>query len=248
VNAPSDIDEHLLALHAQVGSNISSATSGYGPKLGRLLQLDVDIRHWEKSLLSRPEVDQLTAARRELGFAIYAASGGLYLHAYAGLRLFLELSFASVYFSANELHRRRWIADRADFSWSKALDETNGVLAPDFVIEFSAAATEDATQFAQSAASCYRHCSQFVHGKLAATRSLPDTMVFSQEVLEDWLKTAAEAARAVLFLLYARYGDELLPSDADGQLATTIESWFGNLTRVRRRLGLPVEEEAPDAR
>ena len=240
----SSIEEHLLGLHAQVEDNIKSATNSSGSSLGRLLQLDLDILCWEQQLVSRPEVDQLTAARRELGFAIYAASGGFYLHAYAGLRLFLELSFASVYFSANELHRRRWVADRADFSWSKAFDENDGVMAVSFVREFSDTAAKDAQIFATNAAKGYRHCSQFIHGKLAVTRSLPDTLDFSLSVLSDWLDTAVNAATAVLFLLYARYGDELLPADASGRLASTVESSFGHLREVRKRLGLPIEHGA----
>ncbi|MFI6130261.1 hypothetical protein [Micromonospora sp. NPDC051141] len=238
------IDQHLLDLHAQVEDNIKNATSANGSDLGRLLQLDLDIMAWEQCILNRPEAAQLTAARRELGFAIYAASGGLYLHAYAGLRVFLELSFASVYFSANELFRRRWVADRIDFSWSKALHEADGVLAQSFVREFNQDAAKDAPPFATSAANAYRHCSQFIHGKMAVTASLPGTMTFSSEVLTDWLKTAMEAARAVLFLLYARYGEELLQGETFHVLAPSIEASFGYLKEVRKRLGLPVEMEA----
>lgn len=241
------IREHLLGLHAEAGGNITSSTSEAAPKLGQLIQLDLDIEIWEKSLLARPEAKQLTAARRELGFATYAVSGGLYLHAYAGLRLFLELCFAAVYFSANELHRRRWVADRADFSWSKALDRENGVLAPSFVREFSETASQDAQYFADSAAKCYRHCSQFIHGKLAVTDALPDQLGFNGVVLSDWLVTARDSAKAALFLLYARYGDELLPADEAGRLSSTIESSFSHLKAVREQLGLPIETEAPDA-
>ncbi|MDX5460150.1 hypothetical protein [Micromonospora tulbaghiae] len=243
-NPQSAIDIHLLELHNQVEKNIRQATGGHGSSLGQLLQLDLDVMAWEQELLGRPEVGQLTAARRELGFAIYAASAGLYLHAYAGLRLFLELSFASVYFSANELHRRRWVADRADFSWAKALDENDGVMAPSFVREFSETAAKDAAQFAKDAASAYRHCSQFIHGKVAVTSLLPDAMQFSPLVLQDWLATAVKSARTVLFLLYARYGDELLGGgDQSGRLAFTVESSFGHLKEVRRRFGLPIEGE-----
>ncbi|WP_435233248.1 hypothetical protein [Micromonospora aurantiaca (nom. illeg.)] len=237
----SGIESHLLGLHALARENITSAVEASGADLGRLLQLDLDILCWEQRLLPRPEVDQLTAARRELGFAIYAVGSGLYLHAYAGLRLFLELGFASVYFSANELYRRKWIADRKDFSWSKALDENDGVMAQSFIREFSETAAVDAPRFARDAATSYRHCSQFIHGKLAVTSSLPSALAFSSMVLSDWLAAATDSARSLLFLLYARYGDELLPHDSDGRLASTIEFWFGHLREVRKRLGLPIE-------
>lgn len=237
----SPLLQKLLSLHDQAKSVLGHTMSVQAAKLGRLVQLDMDIMAWEGRLVDRPEMRQLRDGRRDLGFAIYAASSGLYVQAYASLRLFVELSFAAVYFSANELHRRRWISDRADFSWSKALDESEGILTKAFVREFSEVAAEDSVKYAESAAKCYRHCSQFVHGKVAVTDSIPATLAFSNEVLDDWLRTALESGEAVLYLLYSRYGDELLPTD-NGSLATILESWFSHLRSVRKVIGLPVEE------
>jgi hypothetical protein len=224
-----------------------STSDDFASDLGRLMQLDVDIRVWEERLSGRPEARLLSYARRELGFAQYAASCGLYVHAYAGLRVFLELSFASVYFSANELYRRRWMADRQDFSWSKALDENDGVLSLNFVREFSEAASADAATYARTAAESYRHCSDFIHGKVAATSQLPDTLGYASDVIRGWIATGIKSATAVIFLLYARYGDELLGDD-DGRLAGTLEYSFSVLPTIRTRLGLPVEEGRARAR
>lgn len=233
---------HLQALHQEAGRVQEDAVAEHGTRLGALLQLDLDIREWESELRPRPETDQLAAARRELAMALYAASSGLYVHAYAGLRLFLELSFAAVYFSANELHRRKWIADRKDFSWNKALDESEGVLSRDFVGEFSRAAANDAPTYATDASESYRHCSQFIHGKLAVTQAIPERLAFSSEVVEDWLTHATKAARAVLYLLYARYGDDLV-LDAQSRLGATLESNFSHLRQVRVRIGLADDVE-----
>jgi hypothetical protein len=120
-------------------------------------------------------------------------------------------------------------------------------MSPSFVREFSETAATDAQSFAVTAAACYRHCSQFIHGKLAATRSLPETLDFSSAVLKDWLTNAVSSARVVLFLLYARYGDELLSGEHRDRLAASIEEWFGHLEEVRQRLGLPTERKQNDA-
>lgn len=232
--------EHLRALHLEAGRVQEDSVAAHGTRLGSLMQLDLDIKEWESELRARPETDQLTAARRELATALYSASSGLYVHAYAGLRLFLELSFAAVYFSANELHRRKWIGDRKDFSWNKALDESEGVLSRDFVGEFSRSAASDAPTYAADASASYRHCSQFIHGKLAVTQAIPDRLAFSSEVLQDWLVHATKAARAVLYLLYARYGDDL-KLDAESRLGPTLESNFSHLRHVRERLGLALD-------
>jgi hypothetical protein len=239
---PITLTGYLTELHGQGASILAESTTTSSSDISQLLQLDLDIKAWEDVLAGRPEITQLASARRELAFAIYAVSTGLYVHAFTGLRLFLELSFAAVYFSANELHRRRWVSDREDFSWSRALDKDEGVLAPAFVKEFSSSATEHSPVFAGHAATSYRHCSQFIHGKLAATSRLPSTLAFDGAVLADWLHHARQSALAVLYLLYARYGDEVM-QDGNSPLASSVEHNFAHLESVRKRLGLPVESE-----
>ncbi|MGH7867566.1 MAG: hypothetical protein ACREP9_08015 [Candidatus Dormibacteraceae bacterium] len=214
-----------------------------------MLQIDADIKLWEARLADRPESHQLSYARRELGFAVYAASAGLYGSAFASLRLFLELSFAAVYFSANEFNRRQWASGRRDFSWSAALDENNGVLSQSFVREFNESAVPEVTYYAVDALCAYRDCSEFMHGKITSTRFLPETLSFSATALEKWARLAIRSAESVLFLLYCRYGDELLNGDDDGSLSCTLEHSFSHLVSVRKLLGLPLDhEDVKDAR
>ncbi len=231
----------MTALHSRAAGVLEEAIQERSEMLGALLQLDRDLSEWERRLAHKPEGHQLAEARRHLGWALYTATTGLYSLAYSALRVTLELSFAAVYFSANELHRRRWVGDRADFSWGKAIDENEGVLARAFVIEFNEFAAEEAGPYASRAQESYRRCSQFMHGKLAATRTVPTELTYSSDVLNDWIQTGRRVGEAVLFLLYVRYGEELLKSDADGKLAATLEHSLGHLKCVRTDLGLPVE-------
>jgi hypothetical protein len=237
----TSIDNYLLGLHKRQESIVLLSVETRRVDLGPLMRFDLDIGFWTDEIIGRPEAKQLQDARRELGFATYAACSGLYRLAYGGLRLFLELSVAAVYFSANELHRRRWISDRADFSWAKALDEADGVLSPGFVREFLPDSVSEAPPYAAIAAQCYRHCSQFVHGKLAVTSTLPNELTFADGVLTDWIDTARKAAEAVLYMLYCRYAADIL-DEAQGKLHPTLER-FTHLRSVRRALGLPMESE-----
>jgi hypothetical protein len=232
------IERQLLDLHELAASCIHASTSDHSHQLGRLLQLDVDIREWEQQLLARPETALLSNARRELGFATYSASSGLYLQAFSSLRLFLELSFAAVNFSIDELLRRQWWSDRAKFSWSRALDAQQGLLAEPMLREFMPSASVDAAYYSARAAECYDRCSQFLHGKIVATNQLPKTISYSEEVMTDWCQTARAAAETVLYLLYCRFGEELLGGD-DGRLAATLEHSFGHLPAIRKAIGLP---------
>lgn len=229
------VHEQLVELHAASRQCLDLAIKDHSLAIGKLLQLDLDIGVWEAKLRLRPEAAMFANARRELGFSIYSAATGLYLQAFSNLRLFLELNYAAVYFSANELLRRRWIGDRADFGWSKALDPKDGVLSPAFVQEFHPTASADAPRFAAAASECYRACSQYIHGKMIATDSLPASLSYSSDVMKTWASMALRSGEAVLYLLYSRYGQELLSVD-DGRLSTTLEHWFSHLPAVRQAI------------
>jgi hypothetical protein len=230
----------LRDLHQDALTSIESAVSSHSDGLGRVLQLDLDIKIWESRLTGCPEIAQLSAARRDLALAIYAGATGAYSHAYAGLRTFLELSFAAVYFSANEFARRQWLSDRKDFSWSEALSADTGILSAAFIKEFNETAVPDAKEYADNAAKCYRHCSQFIHGKSAVTRLLPESFSYSQTVLEDWITTAQKAAESVVFLLFCRYSDEINLNEHHDLVETLVHS-FVHLKSVRQTIGLPVD-------
>jgi len=232
----ASVDEHLTTLRNASEQAIEISLTSHRAELGRVHQLDLDIAAWAV-LVTAPAGDQLHAARKELALAEYCVAAGLYRQAYASLRLFLELSFASVHFSVNEFERRLWISDRLDFSWSGALDSNDGLLSRRFVGEFAPDLVGVAGPFAKAALTCYKHCSQFVHGKAAVTRNLPDRVVYAKSVVTDWCDTASRAAEAVLFLLYIRY-DQEFDTNGTPDLQETIIQHFGSLAPVRRLLGL----------
>jgi hypothetical protein len=245
VHVPNDADfdlgpiaRRLRELHEDVRSCLSQSTREHSQELGLILQIESDIGIWERRTERYPSSVLLNNARRELGFAIYSVSSGLYLQAYSNLRLFLELSFASVYFSVHEIERRRWLDNRLNFSWSAALEKENGVLSPNFVREFLPRAVEEAPYFGSEAIRVYGNCSQFIHGKTVATERLPRTVAYRADVLLDWHENARLAATCVLYLLYCRYADELLPYD-DGHLADTLEHSFSHLSSVRETIRDP---------
>lgn len=201
---------------------------------GDLNQLDSDMDLWVE-LLPGDHLEQFTIARRELALAGHCASSGLYRQAFSSLRLFLELSFAAVYFSVHEFERRRWEADKIDFSWSRGLDVESGVLSKEFVDMFNKDLSGHSNLFASEAASVYRHCSQFIHGKALTSAGLPDGVFYVQEVVGEWGVHAKRAGEAVLFLLLVRYGEEMLKS---ADLVEAMGARFGHLSGVRGLIGL----------
>lgn len=230
------ITGHIDGLHSELRKCSAAATVEHRAALGSVHEIDGDISHWIDKI-DGPEAVQLRAARRELALAEFCAASGLYRQAFASLRLFLELSFAAVHFSVNEFERRRWLSDKTDFSWSRALDEHDGVLSRPFVEEFAPAATTDAQRYATDAAGTYRYCSQFIHGKASVSSSIPETLEYRSEVVEDWCSHASRSGAAVLFLLFVRYGLDL-NAQRDDELSDTLIARFGHLDSVRSFVGL----------
>ncbi len=230
------LDDHLRVLSQAASDCLTVTLQNHRQGLGQVHQLDVDILAWV-SRIGGPERDLLQAARRELAFAEYSVAAGLYRQAYSGLRLFLELSFAAVYFSANEFARRQWVSDRTDFSWAKALDQDAGVLSASFVREFAPTAVADAHTYASAAARCYRECSQFVHGKARTSTMLPQQLAYQDAVVSAWCDQAQAAAESVLYLLYARYALDV-EMRTDAALQDVMISHFGHLSTVREHLDL----------
>lgn len=237
----NDVDSHLKRLHDQSRHSVDASLAACRGDLGAVLQLDSDLARWESALSDWPSTRQLQDGRKHLGLAVFAATCGLYGQAFGSLRTFLELSFASVQFSADELLRRQWLADRQDVSWSTLLSPESGVLSAVFVREFNEDAIGDAAVFARTAKQIYRECSQFAHGKLSHSSRLPATLTFSEGLLKEWSDSACRAAECVLFSLFCRFGVEVLHGDLLASLGETLEHSFLRLPVVRASLGMPVE-------
>jgi hypothetical protein len=78
------LEDRLLSIHRAAQQNLEQSVKHQAPQLGKLLQLDLDIKIWERSIRDRPEVSQLIDGRRGLAFGIYSAATGAYGQAYGG--------------------------------------------------------------------------------------------------------------------------------------------------------------------
>lgn len=232
----SELVESFAEIRGAMASCVDSSLQDSSQELGSIHQLDDDLRLWI-DCVPQSTGEQLARARTELAHAEHAAASGLYRQAFGGLRLFLELAFAAVYFSANEFERRRWLSDRADFSWSKALEQETGVLARSFVQEFNAPLVTITAEYASTVAATYRYCSQFVHGKAAHSWKLPETVEYSAPLLSSWCSHALSAGNAVCLLLVVRFGDLITESGLPSDLIDAINARLGIHEEVRKLIG-----------
>lgn len=228
------IEAHLTLLADASHQCRRSTLSSHQIPLGEVHQGDADFGLWLR-YLEGPTISMMNAARRELALAEYSAASGLYRQSFASLRLFLELNFAAVYFSVNELERRRWVSDKFDFSWSNALNADSGLLSEIFVSEFAPELLAVAGTYSSSAQECYRYCSQFIHGKHRDSERLPTSLEYSSDVLSEWCDKAKQATEVVLFLVYVRYGE--IVGDSEDELRTMLLTRFGHISQIRSSLG-----------
>jgi hypothetical protein len=239
----SDLSTNFAEIREAMSRCVDRSVSERAAELGSVHALDTDLGLWAGWLPNDTALG-VARAQRELAHAEHAAASGLYRQAFGSLRLFLELTFAAVYFSANELERRLWLSDQLDFSWSKALHEDTGVLSSTFVDAFTSGLSNAAKGYAVLAAQSYRYCSQFVHGKAAESWTLPDTVSYDARLLEAWCAHAQDAGNAALFALLVRHGDDLVrghaaarDAEAENDLLDAIQARFARHEEVRKLIG-----------
>jgi hypothetical protein len=174
----------------------------------------------------------------EYQFALLAVVQGQYRQAFMALRLSLELLLGGVWFSANELELRFWLRGERDLVWGNMLRGDNGVLSPRFVRAFCGDLSDEAKHYQAMAEKVYRECSEYVHGNVHA--SLDTTLVFQEEIFQEWHAKAGAVRLVSTFALWIRYSD-LFDADSQAALEPILLDSLGHLEPVRARFGAAVE-------
>lgn len=228
-----DQSSAYMDIHSQIGGILGRVLTDSPSLFGQLQQMDLELGEWATRIGS-PHSRQFEIARRELVVASFCAAGGLYRQAYSSLRLFLELSFASVYFSVHEIERRQWHEGLYKYSWSAGLDKDKGLLSKQFVQLFQPTLVEDAGKYASYASDAYRTCSEYMHGRALFSQRLPLDVKHDQQALEEWHESCVKAVEAVLFMLLIRYYEE---HKKDSAIIDIAQSRFGHVQGIRNLIG-----------
>ncbi|WP_143485266.1 hypothetical protein [Corynebacterium amycolatum] len=222
-------------------------------EFGEINLIDHSLSSWLPFLNEYAKEDLITS-RKEFALAQYCAASGLYRQAYSSLRTFLELGFASVYFSANELEYREWKNNRIDYHWSAGVLGDKGVLSSRFINAFNPKLRSASKRYADSVGDVYRTCSEFVHAKAAFTSLLPENIVYSEKNIDDWCKRALDAGKGLLFALLVRYGEGIISEIYSVQrhnrnqepildaVLDDIQHYFSHIPEVREMIGVASDQ------
>lgn len=192
----------------------------------------LDFERLSSAINLRPEAEAFNAAIKEYQFALFALSIGQYRHAFIGLRLFFELSLATIQFSAHEIDFRMWAKDTKDLNWNTLKDNQLGVFSINFINAFNPTFSDNAKQYSAIAEKVYRECSEFVHGNANTHSSLPADISFDSDVFFAWHQKLESMRVTILFAYSARYLGYI---DANEQqlIEPIILDVLGHLTPVQ---------------
>ncbi len=191
-----------------------------------------DLDPWLSVLDARLELDPLKTAMREFHAAVLMATQALYRPAYMALRLFLELSLGTIYFSTLDFELRRWAAGERDVIWSEITHKSQGLLSPAFARVYAPPLKDTQSHFYEIAIRTYRECSQFVHGNPEPTSLLPTDIIFSESTFSSFFDSARSAARTVLYALILRYFSDLDDIQVE-KIKPVVVDQFGDISAIR---------------
>lgn len=187
---------------------------------------------WLKAIPNRPESIVLQNAISEAAFGEFLLLSGLYRPAFTALRLFLEMSLASVHFSANRLELAEWFQGKRDVVWASLIDKENGVLSKRYTDAFFPELGNSVQSYNATGSKVYRVLSEFVHGNSQTWDNSPNIIRFDRDLQTTWIKQLESASTVVMYALALRFLKEIdLRQVPD--LASTIQSSLGNIEALR---------------
>lgn len=192
-----------------------------------------DIETWLVVLNSKPEKVLLQAGLIEYQQGLIAVLVGQYRQAYSSLRLFLEQSLASVYFSANELQLRLWMQGQNDINWSTINDLELGVFSKKFIGAFSSELVEESSFYHNLAKKVYRECSEYIHGNYNTHQITKSIVTYNKQLFNDWHEKAESIRMIVTFALTARYLFLLESKEDITKLEYSVTDYIGFIPTIQ---------------
>ena len=225
---------YYLSLNAATKVTIEKSTSDPA-NIGRAQERVDTMNAWLRVLDPRPEAVVFRHAVNEATVGLFLLASGLYRPAFLSLRLFLELSLATIYFSANRVELAEWLNGAADVKWAVLSNEETGVLSLRYADAFFPQLRDSVRMYNTIASKIYRELSEFVHGNHHTWGVLSDQIAFNSSVQDRWLEYFDSASAVVLYASTLRFIKEL----DKGQLkviSPAIQDCLGHLESVREVL------------
>lgn len=213
-------------------------------ELAKIHSFVEDLLTWYDVLKTRGEAVILKYAASELQLSALSLVSGLYRQSFTSLRLTLELSLSAIYFSANELDFREWEIGTRDIYWNQLVntdDNDFGIFSQRWASGFFPELTGHVKTYNTLAKETYRNLSEFVHGNAYTWEVYPATIVFEENLFNQWLKNFSSSSQIISFALCLRFMKHL-ESSSINRLEVHLLEFLGHITEVQKLIGGAVEE------
>jgi hypothetical protein len=201
-----------------------------------------DLEKWMKYLSSNSEALLYKTAIEEYANCLFLITCGLYRQSYITLRFFLEHVLFGLYLSVNELNFRRWSMNKYDMHWAEITDIEKGVFCKDYFEAYSPEFTEYSLELLNICKQLYRELSEYTHGNLLATQTLPAEIIFNEEIFIDINQKIDSIRHLITFLFFIRYKN-ILSNKAVHDLENPIMDVIGNYPEVQAFFALEKESD-----
>ena len=229
-----NISDHYAALIKRSADAFEDmeADADAASKFIKAHNLSDDYEIIKKAIADRPEAQLFELALSEYQYGLYALACGRYRHATISLRLFFELSLATILFSAYEIRLRQWLANSQDIVWSSLTSQESGVYSKSFISAFNSGLEGSGKQYATIAEKVYRECSEFVHGNVHTHSEARRPIGFSKELLVSWAEKSEAIHLCVIFAFAARY-IQYLPEASRRAVESIIVENLGHISAIQ---------------
>ena len=194
-----------------------------------------DLTSFVDCISKRAEHYVFKLALRELNQSFLAALNSHYRQSFSGQRLSLELWFAGIQFSTNELGFRKWKMNEKDIIWGSLINADDGILSLGMARIYWTSAENRVPAYRNIAEKIYRECSQFVHGNNETHDYLPQTFGYSKKVMQDWKNNLDTITLLLSFTFLLRFNEELTILDYE-KLTQPITDILGHVSEARNLL------------
>jgi hypothetical protein len=191
-----------------------------------------DLTNCIECIANRSEYFIFESAIKELNQSFLAALNSHYRQSFSGQRLALELWFAGIQFSTNDLNFRKWKTNEKDIVWSSLINPDDGILSIGFARAYWPATEKRVHLYRNIAEKIYRECSQFVHGNSQTHDFLPKTFGYSKDVIITWKSHLDTITSLFLYTFLIRFNENLTALNYE-KIGPQITEILGHISETR---------------
>jgi hypothetical protein len=235
-----------MDLHQYYRSLISSSEATLDQSLTRVNDLAKvhafveDLLIWNTVVHTRVGATVIKYAAGEIQLSALSLTYGLYRQAFTSLRLSLELSLSSIFFSTNELQFREWEQGKGDIYWSQLIDATSdtnsGIFSKRYAKAFFPELENIVSEYNSLSKETYRNLSEFVHGNAYTWEMSKSSIGFDEILFNAWISNFEKVSRIVSFGLTLRFLKTLYPHEVNS-LKAHLQEHLGTISAVRAVVG-----------